>query len=173
MFKLTKIFNQNETFELNFQSQFSISDIKPAFNHFKSLQINTFLLDYLYFPRNYDKYLKKSHQIRQLIANDFKKAFIQDQTDLILTPTCFHDTPTYAQYLRHEATFDEKDFFTACANIAGLPAISIPSVSSLESGLPVGVQLMANWHQDSLLLNSAHWFIQHNADNFVYSSLNL
>jgi Asp-tRNA(Asn)/Glu-tRNA(Gln) amidotransferase A subunit family amidase len=72
-----------------------------------------------------------------------------------------------------EGPFDERDFFTACANIAGLPAISIPSICSCESGLPVGVQLMAKWHRDDLLVNSADWFIKHNADNFVYSSLNI
>ena len=115
--------------------------------------------------RNYEKYFDKSQQIKQLIVNDFQKSF--DQVDILVTPTCFHDTPTYEEYLRRQkedssAVFDEKDFFTACANIAGVPAITIPvKLSKNRGGLPVGIQLMANWNNDALLLSVAQAFSQH------------
>lgn len=100
-----------------------------------------------------------------MIVNDFRKAF--EQVDILVTPTCFHDTVTYAEYLKKEQVFDEKDFFTACANIAGVPAISIPSILS-KNGLPVGVQLIAKWNQDDQMLNLANWFINNNSENFPY-----
>ena len=73
--------------------------------------------------------------------NDFQRVFNDLKVDLLVTPTCFHDTATFHEYLTNEAAFDEKDFFTACANIAGLPAITLPACLS-KSGLPVGIQLI-------------------------------
>ena len=108
-----------------------------------------------------------------MIVNDFQKVFELEKVDILATPVCFHDTSTYADYLKQEEAFDEKDFFTACANVAGLPAISVPSSISSNNGLPVGVQFIANWKKDELLLNVADWFIKNNEENFIYSSLNV
>jgi Asp-tRNA(Asn)/Glu-tRNA(Gln) amidotransferase A subunit family amidase len=47
--------------------------------------------------------------MRHLITNDFLKVF--DHVDLLVTPTCFHDTPTYREYLKSEQVFDEKGQF--------------------------------------------------------------
>ncbi len=124
---------------------------------------------FLYLRSNYDKYFKKSHHIKQLIAQDFQKVFTSNhKCDILITPTCFHDTLTYDEYLKQEQTFDEKDFFTACANVAGLPALSLPSIQSSNAGLPVGVQFIGNWKNDEHLLNVANWFMKHNEDNFIY-----
>jgi aspartyl-tRNA(Asn)/glutamyl-tRNA(Gln) amidotransferase subunit A len=92
--------------------------------------------------------------------------------DIIITPTCFHDTPTYEEYLKTEGVFDEKDFFTVCANISGVPAISMPAGIS-DNGLPIGVQFIANVKNDELLLNVANWFSKNNSSNFNYLKIDL
>lgn len=107
-----------------------------------------------------------------MIVNDFRRAFESDSVDIIVTPTCFHDTPTYADYLKQEQVFDERDFFTACANIAGVPAISVPAQMSKNAQnrqLPVGVQFMSAWNRDQLLCEFSQWFINKNADSYDYS----
>ena len=106
-----------------------------------------------------------------MIVNDFKRVFdasSSKKVDLILTPTCFNDTLIYSEHLKQERVFDERDFFTASANIAGLPAISIPARLSSNTQLPIGIQLIADWKRDDLLLNAANWFIKNNSSNYPY-----
>jgi Asp-tRNA(Asn)/Glu-tRNA(Gln) amidotransferase A subunit family amidase len=87
--------------------------------------------------------------------------------DILITPTCFHDTVTYEEYLKNAEIYDEKDFFTACVNISGCPAITIPACIS-STGLPVGIQLIADWNKEDLLLNVAEWFIKNNSSCYPY-----
>ena len=126
--------------------------------------------------------------MKRLITDDFQRVFNDLKCDLLVTPTCFHDTATFHEYLTNEKVYDEKDFFTACANIAGLPAITVPACLS-KSGLPVGIQLIgiqfccilielaeirfyhiiiANWNCENLLIDAANWFIGQNQLNFPY-----
>ena len=75
--------------------------------------------------------------------------------DIILTPT----TPTSAFPIGSKGTQDPvemymNDIFTVPANLAGLPALSLP-VGLDELGLPLGVQLIGNNWQEPLLLNTA------------------
>jgi aspartyl-tRNA(Asn)/glutamyl-tRNA(Gln) amidotransferase subunit A len=103
----------------------------------------------------YDAYYLKALKVRTLILQDFQKAF--DRVDIILTPTA----PTVA-FKIGEKTDDPlsmylADIFTITCNLAGLPGISLPCGKNSE-GLPVGLQLMANHFQESLLLRVAHHF---------------
>lgn len=100
----------------------------------------------------YEAYYLRAQKVRTLIKKDFKKAF--DDVNLILTPT----TPTPAFKLG-EKTEDPlemylADIFTVTANIAGVPAISVPGPE--VSGLPFGFQLMGKWFDEENLLNAAH-----------------
>lgn len=91
----------------------------------------------------YDAYYAKAQKVRTLITRDFESVF--KDVDVLLTPT----TPTPA-FKFGEKTQDPvqmylSDIFTVPANLAGIPAISIP-VEKYEVGsgtLPVGFQLMA------------------------------
>lgn len=105
-----------------------------------------------------------------MIVDDFNTAFEALSIDLLVTPTCFHDTPTYSDYLKQEQVFDERDFFTACANIAGVPAISVPARLS-SNHLPIGVQFIAPWRHDQFLCNLSQWFISKNADSYDYGKI--
>ncbi len=103
----------------------------------------------------YDAYYLKALKVRTLMLRDFQEAF--KRVDVILTPT----TPTVA-FKIGEKTEDPlsmylSDIFTITCPLAGLPGISIPCGKNSE-GLPVGIQLLANHFQESLLLRVAHHF---------------
>jgi len=87
----------------------------------------------------YDAYYLRAQKVRRLILGDFEAAF--EQVDAILTPT----SPTPA-FKRGERADDPlamylSDVYTISVNLAGLPAISVPS-GFTESGLPIGLQVI-------------------------------
>ncbi len=95
----------------------------------------------------YDAYYIKAQKIRSLIAEDFDKAF--RKVDVILTPV----TPTLpfkiGEKIEDPLSMHLSDIFTVTANLAGLPAISLPCGES--KGLPVGAQILAKrFHEDIL-----------------------
>ena len=107
----------------------------------------------------YDAYYLKAQKCRQLVANDFTEAF--KKVDVILSPT----TPGTA-FKSGEKTSDPvemylQDIFTIPANLAGLPALSIPCGE--HEGLPLGLQLVGNSLQEAKLLQFAQAF-QSNTD---------
>jgi aspartyl-tRNA(Asn)/glutamyl-tRNA(Gln) amidotransferase subunit A len=87
----------------------------------------------------YDAYYRKAQQVRALIARDFSDVFASG-VDLLFTPT----TPTPAFPLGAKSDPYEmylSDIFTCTANLAGVPAMSVPI--GRVGGLPVGGQFMA------------------------------
>ncbi len=115
----------------------------------RRILIGTYVLSSGY----YDAYYKRAQKVRNLIKNDFDKVF--KNVDLILTPT----TPTSAFTLGSKGTQDPvemymNDIFTVPANLAGIPALSLP-VGLDEQGLPLGVQLIGNNWQEPLILKTA------------------
>ena len=87
----------------------------------------------------YDAYYKKAQQVRALIARDFSDVFASG-VHLLFTPT----TPTPAFPLGAKSDPYEmylSDIFTCTANLAGVPAMSLPI--GQVNGLPVGGQFMA------------------------------
>ena len=104
----------------------------------------------------YDAYYLKAQKIRRLVKNDFVSAF--EEVDVILGPT----TPNLAWKLGEKnadpvAAYLE-DIYTITANLAGIPGLSMPA--GFIDGLPVGVQLLAPYFQESRLLNVAHQYQQ-------------
>ena len=103
----------------------------------------------------YDAYYKKAQQVRRLIKNDFENAF--NSVDLIMTPT----SPSTAFGFGSKGSQNPvelylEDLFTISANLAGLPAISIPH--GAVNSLPVGLQLIGNFLREDQILNAAHLF---------------
>ncbi len=97
----------------------------------------------------YDAYYAKAQAVRALITQDFTNAF--KEVDVILSPT----TPTPPFKIGEKANdplaMYLSDIYTIPANLAGIPAISIP-VRSNTSGTPVGFQLMGkHFHEKDLL----------------------
>ena len=99
----------------------------------------------------YDAYYIRAQKVRTLIQNDFIEVF-KKGIDCILTPT----TPSAAFKIKDEAKNNPldmylNDVFTVTANLAGLPAISVPAGKDNE-GLPLGLQLIGKpWCEGELL----------------------
>ncbi len=104
---------------------------------------------------HYDAYYRKAQKARRLILNGYNDIF--SKADVLFLPT----TPTPA-FKRGEKTADPvsmylSDYFTVSANLAGVPAISIPAGVS-SANLPIGMQLQAKNFEDERLLQFAHYF---------------
>ncbi len=106
----------------------------------------------------HDAYYNKANIVRDLIAQDFKKAF--EEVDVILTPTAPSPAFKIGQNTSDPVQMYLEDIFTVTANLIGIPAISVPSgyveaeekdsssVNSIENNggkikLPLGIQFMA------------------------------
>ncbi len=114
----------------------------------RRIMLGTFALSAGY----YDAYYKKALQVRRLIADDYAKAF--NEVDVLLGPV----TPTPA-YKIGEKTNDPVemylgDLFTVGANLAGIPAISIPA-GFTDDQLPLAIQLEGPALGEAKLLNVA------------------
>ncbi|MDI9645756.1 MAG: Asp-tRNA(Asn)/Glu-tRNA(Gln) amidotransferase subunit GatA [Archaeoglobales archaeon] len=99
----------------------------------------------------YGKYYLKALKARTLIIEDFKRAF--EKFDLLIAPTM----PTVAfkiGELKDPLTMYLADVNTVPANLAGLPAMSIPI--GFVNKLPVGLQAIANYFNENMLLNFAY-----------------
>jgi len=102
----------------------------------------------------YDAYYKKAQQVRRLIKNDFDSAF--KNVDIIMSPT------TRGAAFEAGSKGDDpiqmylEDLFTIPANLAGLPAMSIPN--GMINNKPIGLQLIGNFLDESRLLQAAHNF---------------
>ncbi len=101
----------------------------------------------------YDAYYEKGQKVRRLIKN--KTEEILANFDFILSPTC----PTPAFKIGENAddpiTMYLQDIFTVQANLAGIPAISLPLGQNSEMK-PFGIQLMAKQYADQDLLSFSH-----------------
>ncbi len=104
----------------------------------------------------YDAYYLKAQKVRALITADFLRAF--GEVDLLLGPT----SPTVAFGLGDKTsdpiTMYLNDIYTIGANLAGLPAMSIPC--GFAGRLPVGVQLIGPHFGEERLLAAAHRYQQ-------------
>jgi aspartyl-tRNA(Asn)/glutamyl-tRNA(Gln) amidotransferase subunit A len=102
----------------------------------------------------YDAYYLRAQRVRRLIADDFANAF--KQVDVLMGPT----SPTPAFDIG--AKFDDpitmylNDIYTIGANLAGVPAMSIPC--GAIDGLPIGLQIIGPHFAEAKLLNVAHGY---------------
>ncbi len=107
----------------------------------------------------YDAYYKKAQQVRRLIKNDFDKTF--SLIDFIITPTTRGPAFKFNSKTDDPIQMYLEDLFTIPVNLAGLPALSMPS--GLINNLPQGCQLIGNHLEEDIILRVAHNF-QKNTD---------
>src|SRR3954470_12101101 len=102
----------------------------------------------------YDAYYLKAQKVRRLITDDFARAF--QQVDVLIGPTS--PTPAFdiGAKVDDPVTMYLNDIYTIGANLAGLPATSVPC--GLSGGLPVGLQIIGPHFAEAKLLNVAHWY---------------
>lgn len=117
----------------------------------RRILLGTFVLSSGY----YEAYYKKARMVQALIKKEFEEVF--KDIDLLILPT----TPTpafrFGEKTNNPLEMYLSDVFTVPANIAGIPAVSVPIWSDKEK-LPYGLQFFAKHFNESLLLNAAYLF---------------
>jgi aspartyl-tRNA(Asn)/glutamyl-tRNA(Gln) amidotransferase subunit A len=114
----------------------------------RRIMLGTFVLSAGY----YDAYYSKGQKVRKIIqekTNDIFKNY-----DFILTPSTPGTAFEFGKNSADPIKMYLEDIFTVQANIAGVPAISVPC-GTHSNGLPVGLQLMTNYFEEAKLLTLA------------------
>ncbi len=119
----------------------------------RRIMLGTFALSAGY----YDAYYKKAQQVRQLIKQDFDKAF--EKTDLLLAPVS-----PFLPFAIGEKAADPlqmwlADVYTVTINPAGIPALALPCGFS-ENNLPIGLQLIGPQLSEPLLFQAGQAYQQ-------------
>ena len=104
-----------------------------------------------------DAFYRKAQQVRTLIRRDFDRAF--EAVDVLLTPTSPTTAFRFGAHTNDPLAMYLADLLTIPANLAGLPAISLPCGFDAE-GLPIGLQLITGVLQEERLLQVAHAYEQ-------------
>lgn len=122
----------------------------------RRIMLGTYVLSAGY----HDAYYNKAVALRKIIKEDFEKVF--KEVDVVVLPT----SPTPAFKIGEKSNDPLKmylaDIFTVSANVAGLPAISLPSgfTKQTEKKLPLGFQIMAPEMQDNFLFQISKEFLE-------------
>jgi aspartyl-tRNA(Asn)/glutamyl-tRNA(Gln) amidotransferase subunit A len=126
----------------------------------RRIMLGTYVLSEGY----YDAYYKKALKVRTLIRSSFDDAF--EKYDVVLGPT----TPTTAYKIGEKRDNPLEmylgDIYTVSANIAGLPALSIPCGFD-SNNLPIGLQLMGKHFDEKTILRVAYTFEQNAGFNKI------
>lgn len=113
----------------------------------RRIMLGTYVLSHGY----YDAYYIKAQQVRTKIIEDFKKAF--EKIDVILTPTS--PTPPFKGGEKTDPlSMYLSDIYTVPINLAGVPAISIPTSSKSA----IGFQLVAPWFKEQTLFDIGKFY---------------
>jgi aspartyl-tRNA(Asn)/glutamyl-tRNA(Gln) amidotransferase subunit A len=120
----------------------------------RRIMLGTYVLSAGY----YDAYYGKGQKIRRLIKEDFDNVF--RDVDCLITPT----SPTTAfkvnQKINDPLTMYLNDIYTVSANLAGVPAMSIPCGND-QQGLPIGLQIFGK-HFDEETILRVGYFLESN-----------
>ena len=106
-------------------------------------------------PNGFD-YLK-AQKLRRIIAQDFQNAF--QVCDVIAGPVAPSVAPTIGSKTADPTQMYLEDIFTLSPNLAGLPAMSHPCGFGADH-MPVGMQLIGNYFDETRMLQMAHAFQQ-------------
>jgi aspartyl-tRNA(Asn)/glutamyl-tRNA(Gln) amidotransferase subunit A len=109
--------------------------------------------------RAVEGFYQKAQRIRRAITADFMRCFREQGVDVLLTPTCVGTALSFGAIRRESSTNAVapylNDLFTIPSNLAGIPAISVPA--AMQDGLPIGLQLLGDYHSEGRLLDVASW----------------
>lgn len=124
----------------------------------RRIMLGNFVLSSGYF----DAYYNKAKKLQQKIKKEFNNAF--NECDVLITPTTFGEAFKLGEITDPVQMYME-DVFTISANIASIPAISIPCGLGVN-GMPLGLQILANSNEEGKIYNVADYFEQnYNREN--------
>lgn len=101
----------------------------------------------------YEAYCARAQKVRSIIREDFRKAF--EKVDVIITPTSPTTAFKIGEKIDDPLTMYLSDIYTVSANLAGIPAISVPCGKDWK-GLPIGLQIMGKPLWEDLILGVAY-----------------
>ncbi len=104
----------------------------------------------------YDAYYKKAQQVRSILIRDFDRVF--EQCDALLTPTAPTTAFPIGERIDDPMSMYMSDVCTVTANLAGIPAISLPC--GWHDDLPIGMQLLGKRFGEATLLQLAYAYEQ-------------
>lgn len=105
----------------------------------------------------YEAYYLRAQKVRTLIKQDFDEAF--KTVDCIVTPTSPTGAFKIGEKVQDPLKMYLSDIYTIGANLAGIPAISIPC-GFTDNGLPVGLQILTKSFDEKMLLRVAYTYEQ-------------
>lgn len=117
----------------------------------RRIMLGNFVLSSGYF----DAYYNKAKKVQRLIKQEFKSAF--EKCDCIILPTTSGTAFKIGEKIGDPVAMYMEDLFTVPANIAGIPAISVPYAKG-ENGLPLGMQFFADAKSERKLFDVARQF---------------
>ena len=123
----------------------------------RRILIGTYVLSHGY----YDAYYIKAQQVRRLIADEFQRAF--QQCDVIAGPVTTSVAFGFGEKAADPVAMYMADLYTVPGSLAGVPSMSIPcgfGAGPVNSGRPVGLQLIANYFDEARMLGVAHAYQQ-------------
>ena len=100
----------------------------------------------------YDAYYRKAQKVRRMIKSKFDEFF--KDVDLVFLPTTLDQAFEMNRESSDPNRMYKEDLLTIPANLAGLPAISLPN--GFSKNLPIGAQFVGNYFSEELLLNTSH-----------------
>ena len=105
----------------------------------------------------YDAYYIKAMKVRALIKKTFDEAF--KKYDVIIGPVAPQTAPQVGESLKDPMKMYLSDIYTIPANLAGLPAISVPCGKD-SHGLPIGMQIMGDCFMEKNIIRAAYTYEQ-------------
>lgn len=109
----------------------------------------------------YDAYYLKALRTKALIKKEFDRAF--EKYDLILGPAAPTTAPKLGESLSDPLKMYLGDIYTISANLAGIPGICLPCGVD-NNGMPIGVQLLGDCFNESLVIRAAYTYEQSRGD---------
>jgi aspartyl-tRNA(Asn)/glutamyl-tRNA(Gln) amidotransferase subunit A len=119
----------------------------------RRILIGTYVLSHGY----YDAYYIKAQQVRRIIADEFQRAF--RECDVIAGPVTTSVAFGFGEKAADPVAMYMADLYTVPGSLAGVPSMSLPcgfGAGPVNSGRPVGLQLIANYFEEARMLGVAH-----------------
>lgn len=124
--------------------------------------------NYFLLKENREKYFEKAQRVRRLISDDYKAVFgaslfdkkresdAERYCDVLLSPAVLSDAPLYSEFVKQDnrTRSAEQDVLTQSANLAGIPAVVVPTKLS-SNNLPIGLQISGNHFSEPKILKIA------------------
>ena len=105
-----------------------------------------------------NRYYDKARQVQALMRQELVEAY--KEVDLIFMPTSPSSAFRFGAFDDNKLAMDLQDYFTAGANLTGMPAVAVPC-GFTSKNMPIGFQLMGPDLSEGLLFQTAHAYEQH------------